>query len=217
MKLYAFRVFWRAATKKKNQSNQGTTPQNIVQNQETEFIEEVSGLTESGWITPIISNDQTFSWDRFNIESNRGRFQARGKGKRPFVRQTGENDPHGMSIAPMFIYENQMLPTGIHNLSKSFRPNLATIRDWSLGPKFIPKYNFEKRNNTFIYFNNFIRRIKFISRKLNRVFLRNARFKLKSNFVANIQCKEINLFGWRVRGKIKQSHIKMVKHKFGQR
>ena len=45
---YAFRVFWRAATKKKNQSNQGTTPQNIVQNQETEFIEEVSGLTESG-------------------------------------------------------------------------------------------------------------------------------------------------------------------------
>ena len=39
----------------------------------------------------------------------------------------------------------------------------------------------------------------------------------KSNFVANIQCKEINLFGWRVRGKIKRSYIKMVKHKFGQR
>ena len=140
-----------------------------------------------------------------------GRFQARGKGKRPFVRQTGENDPYDMSIAPMFIYENQMLPTGIHNLSKSFRPNLATIRDLSLGTKFIPKYNFKKRNNTFKYFNNFVRRIKFISRKLNRVFLRNARF------VANIQCKEINLFGWRVRGKIKRSHIKTVKHKFGQR
>ena len=121
-----------------------------------------------------------------------------------------------MSIAPLFTYENQMLPIGIHNLSKSFRPNLAMIRDLSLGTKFIPKYNFEKRNNTFKYFNNFIRRIKFISRKLNRVFLRNARFKLKSNFVANIQCKEINLFGWRVREKIKRSHIKMVLHKFGQ-
>jgi len=33
-----FPGFWRAATKKKNQSNQGTTPQNIVQNQETELL-----------------------------------------------------------------------------------------------------------------------------------------------------------------------------------
>jgi len=40
------------------------------------------------------------------------------------VRQTGENDPYDMSIAPLNIYENQVLPIGIHNLSKSFRPNL---------------------------------------------------------------------------------------------
>ena len=33
--------------------------------------------------------------------------------------QTGENDPYDMSIAPIFIYENQMLPIGIYNLSKS--------------------------------------------------------------------------------------------------
>jgi hypothetical protein len=43
-----FPGFLESCKKKKNQSNQGTTPQNIVQNQETEFIEEVSGLTESG-------------------------------------------------------------------------------------------------------------------------------------------------------------------------
>ena len=66
--------------------------------------------------------------------------------------QTGENDPYDMSIAPMFIYENQMLPIGIHNLSKTFRPNLATIRVLLLGTKFIPKWKFEKRNNAFKFF-----------------------------------------------------------------
>ena len=59
--------------------------------------------------------------------------------------QTGENDPYDMSIAPIFIYENQVLPIGIHNLSKSFRPNLATIRNLSLGTKLIPKWKFEKK------------------------------------------------------------------------
>ena len=48
------------------------------------------------------------------------------------------------------------------------------------------------------------------------VFERNARFKLKTNFVANIQYKEINLFGWRVREKINEVIERMVKHKFGQ-
>ena len=38
----------RAAAKKKKRSTQGTTLPNIVQNQETEFVEEVSVLTESG-------------------------------------------------------------------------------------------------------------------------------------------------------------------------
>ena len=55
--------------------------------------------------------------------------------------QTGENDPYDMSIAPIFIYENQMLPIGVHNLSKSFRPNLATIKVLSFGTIFIPKNN----------------------------------------------------------------------------
>ena len=48
-------------------------------------------------------------------------------------------DCYSMDIAPMNIFENQCIPVGIHNLSKSFRPNLNTIRVLSLGTKFIPK------------------------------------------------------------------------------
>jgi len=39
----------------------------------------------------------------------------------------------------MNIFENQVVPIGIYLISKSFRPNLATIRVVSLGMKFIPK------------------------------------------------------------------------------
>ena len=48
------------------------------------------------------------------------------------------------------------------------------------------------------------------------VFERNAKFKLKSNFVANIQYKEIDMFGWRVREKINEVIERMIKQKFGQ-
>ena len=41
-------------------------------------------------------------------------------------------------------------------------------------------------------------------------------FKLKTNFVANIQYKEIDLFGWRVREKINEVTERVVKQKFGQ-
>ena len=48
-------------------------------------------------------------------------------------------DPYSSDVAPMNIFENQVIPIGIHNLSKSFQPNLTTIRVLSLGMKFIPK------------------------------------------------------------------------------
>ena len=41
-------------------------------------------------------------------------------------------------------------------------------------------------------------------------------FKLKSNFEANIQYKEINSFGWRVHEKISKVIEKTVKQKFVQ-
>ena len=192
------------SAKKKNQSNKGTTQQNVVHSSNLEFAEEVSGLTECGEIEenelssnlPINnSNDQTFNANsrvQFNV-GTRGNFQPRGRGRRPFVRQTGEIDPYDMHIAPMNIYENQVLPIGIHNLSKSFRPNLATIRVLSLGTKFIPKWKFEKRNNAFKCFNNFIRRMNnklYFAETKPGVFERNARFKLKSNFVADFNLKK---------------------------
>ena len=64
-------------------------------NQETEFIEEISGLTEKGEIqetaqtdsiTQSIAMDQTYSQVRFKVISNRGRGQARGRGGRSFAR-----------------------------------------------------------------------------------------------------------------------------------
>ena len=152
------------STKKKSLSYQGTTEQTV---QNLESAEEVSGLTETGEIEETertsslptnVSHDRTSEADTRGVFTigTRGSFQNRGRGRRPFVRHTGEQDPYDMSIAPMNIYENQVLPIGIHNLSESFRPNLATIQVLSLGTKFIPKWKFEKRNHVFKYFNDFI-------------------------------------------------------------
>ena len=38
------------------------------------------------------------------------------------------------------VYENQIVPVGVHKLSKSFRPNMATILVLFPGSKFIPKW-----------------------------------------------------------------------------
>ena len=119
--------------------------------------------------------------------------------------QTGENDPYDMSIAPMFIYENQVLPIGIHNLSKSFRPNLATIRVLSLGTKFIPKWKFEKRNNAFRFFNDFVRRMQnkvYFTKAKPGVYKRDSKYKLKTDFVAYKQYKAFDALGWKIRERI---------------
>ena len=71
----------------------------------------------------------------------------------------GEVDPYSPDFAPMNIFENQVIPTGIHNLSKIFRPNLATIRVLSLGMKFIPKSDTLKWKNMFSNFENFRQRM----------------------------------------------------------
>ena len=38
------------------------------------------------------------------------------------------NDPYGIDIASLNIFETQIAPVGVHNRSKSFRPNMAIIR-----------------------------------------------------------------------------------------
>jgi len=56
---------------------------------------------------------------------------------------------YSMDIAPMNIFESKCIPVGTHNLSKSFCPNLSTIRVLSLGTKFISKWNTTKTGDTF--------------------------------------------------------------------
>ena len=76
-----------------------------------------------------------------NVNQQKQFFRQSGpsNSKRPAAKSGGEVDPYSLDIAPMNIFENQVIPIGIHNISKSFRPNLATIRVLSLGTKFIPK------------------------------------------------------------------------------
>ena len=92
-----------------------------------------------------------------------------------------------MTIATLNIYENQVIPVGLHNLSKSFRPNLSTIRVLSLGTKFIPKWKFEKRNNAFMFYKDFIRRMQnkvYFTETKPGMFEKNPKFKVKTNWEA---------------------------------
>ena len=41
----------------------------------------------------------------------------------------------------------QVIPVGIHNISKSFRPNLAPVRVLSLGTMFIPIWDKTKTSD----------------------------------------------------------------------
>ena len=146
----------------------------------------------------------------------RGRGRSRGRGRRSFYRNTGENDPYDMSIAPLNLFENQVIPIGLHNLSKSFRPNISTIRVLSLGTKFIPKWKFEKRNNAFKNFNNFMRRMHnkvYFTETKPGIFEKNSKFRLKTNWVANTQYKEVEALGWRIRVRINNAIESMEKTK----
>ena len=71
--------------------------------------------------------------------SQNQRERPRRGGGRPSSKPSGMNDPYGIDIAPLNIFENQIIPVGVHNLSKTFRPNKATIRVLSLGTEFTSK------------------------------------------------------------------------------
>ena len=84
--------------------------------------------------------------------SGKGAFSRRGNLKpvfEPFM------DCYGIDRAPMHIFENQIIPVQIHNISKSFKPKLDTIRVLLLGTKFIPKWEKTKTTQTFKCFNYF--------------------------------------------------------------
>ena len=46
-------------------------------------------------------------------------------------------DASSMDVDTLNIFENQVIPQGLHDISKSFRPNVATTRVFSMGTKFI--------------------------------------------------------------------------------
>jgi len=97
--------------------------------------------SESETATFVGQSQQNFNVGR-GFNQQRGKFRGnasnRGRGGQRSQKRAGEIDPYDMTIAPLNIYENQVIPVGLHNLSKSFRPNLSTIRVLSLGTKFIP-------------------------------------------------------------------------------
>ena len=64
-----------------------------------------------------------------------------------------------MDSAPLNIFQNQVVPIGLHDVSKSFRPNLATPGVFSMGTEFIPVWKKVKIYKHFSKFQNFRRRM----------------------------------------------------------
>ena len=111
----------------------------------------------------VMPNAPTFG-PVFNAGRNQSRGQLRGRGRRGrsqrgFTRHSGIFDAYCMDTAPINIFENQVIPTGLHDISKSFRPNLATTRVFSMGTKFIPVWKKSKIWKPFSKFQDFRRRM----------------------------------------------------------
>ena len=127
------------------------------------------------------------------------------------------NDPFDIDIAPMNIFENQVIPVGVHNLSKSFRPNMATIRELSLGTKFIPKWRDANLKQTFRKFGDFKRRMQNVmcfSEMSLGTYQLNKQFHLKTHFVSKETFNEVDEFCWLLRDGISDLVEKFVKSDF---
>ena len=131
--------------------------------------------------------------------SGKGKQKSSGK---DFASTKGNHDTffdcYGMDVAPLNLFENQVIPVRIHNISKSFSPNLNTIRVLSLGTKFIPKWKKTKTTQTFKWFNDF-------KNKLNRkvyhfyeskpgVFEKKSIFHTQKQSVPLIEYTAVNTF-----------------------
>ena len=98
---------------------------------------------------PPASSDKQFSAHERREKS------GRGGGKLNSI-PPGLNDPYDIDIAPLNFFGNQIIPVGVHNLSKSFRPNMAAICVLSLGTKFISKWRDANLKFTFQKFEDLI-------------------------------------------------------------
>ena len=107
-----------------------------------------------------------------------------------------------MSVAPLNIFENQVVPMVLHNFSKVFRPNIATTRVFSLGMKFIPVWKKVSVIKPFDGFNDFRRKMinkMFFEETKPGVFERNKNFHIKSNRWVDAQYNEIDNFCFNLR------------------
>ena len=121
-------------------------------------------------------------------------------GSRPYAKNLGECDPFVIDIAPLNIFENQVIPVGVHNLSKSFRPYRATIRVLSLGTKFISKWKKAKSNKHSKILEIFTEdsKTQCFLWKTNQNFCLDRQFRLKSHYVAKDTFNEVDEFCWQL-------------------
>ena len=87
-----------------------------------------------------------------------------------------------MDVAPVNIFENQVIPMVLHNLSKSFRPNLTNTRVFSLGTKFIPVWKNIGIIKPFSKFEDFHRKMSnkvFFEETTPGTFVKNKNFHIK--------------------------------------
>ena len=84
----------------------------------------------TGQTLPVINTiaTPTSGQVNFNAGSCGGRYQRGGRGyrgrfNRGSTKHSGIFDAYCMDSAPLNIFENQVIPTGLHDISKSFKPN----------------------------------------------------------------------------------------------
>jgi hypothetical protein len=136
--------------------------------------------------------------------SGKGKQKSSGK---DFAFKKGNHDTffdcYGMDVAPLNLFENQVIPVRIHNISKSFSPNLNTIRVLSLGTKFIPKWKKTKTTQTFKWFNDFKNKLnklvfRFYESK-SKIFESTNIFYAKNKSIPLVEYTAVNNFCWNVR------------------
>ena len=108
-------------------TNRVTTLSDTVHETSLKKATKETGVLEHGEIIADIPNtnvqtlaiqDSQLTNSSFSDGSLIRRGRGRGRGRSPFYRNTSDNDSYDISIAPMNIFENQVIPKGLHNLSK---------------------------------------------------------------------------------------------------
>ena len=154
--------------------------------------------------TPNYQNQQQRKKQPFQFFK---KYQHPNQSKRPAFTSEGERDPYALGFAPLNVFENQIIPMGIHNLSKSFRPNLATIRVLSLGMKFIPKTEVSSWRKVFSKFEDFRRKMNnkmfFFAEASPGVYVRDRKFHVKSTWSCEENYADVNNFCWNVRDNLR--------------